>query len=109
MAGTKPPLRKLVALKRQRAEQVLLTVQSELVSLNRELASREASLAALDGGDDGLEARLLAHRNGHARRLIIEIRDCRERIVQKERDLLQARENLKRVFDSEERLRRQSL
>ena len=44
MAQKGPPLQKLVALKRQRAEQDLLSVQQELTALKADLQRLEAIL-----------------------------------------------------------------
>ena len=107
MAEKKPPLRKLVALKRQRAEQVLLGVQQELNALLDELQRLEEGLAAMDGQGGGIEVHFLSYEHGFVRRQIGEITACRARIVEKEHEYFAAREALKRVFDSEERLRRE--
>ena len=104
MAGRKPPLKQLVALKRQRAEQALLSEQQELSTLKAQLQTLERSLADLDGQAAGVGANLLAHEHGYVQRLIGEIDTCRVRITGKERDVLTAREALRRVFDSEQRL-----
>lgn len=107
MAGKKPPLRKLVALKRQRAEQVLLGVQQDLNALAAELRRLEESLAAMDGQGGGIESHILAFEHGFVQRQIGEINACRARILEKEQEYFAAREALKRAFDSEDRLRRE--
>lgn len=106
MAANKPPLKKLVALKRQRAEQHLLSVQQELTALMAELKRLEEQLAAMDGEGGGIDTHILAYEHGFDRRQTFAIAACRARITEKEAEYFAAREALKRAFDSEERLRR---
>lgn len=107
MAAQKPPLEKLVALKRQRAEQALLSVQQELSALMDELKRLEAELATLNGEGGGIESHILSYEHGYVQRQIGAIAACRVRIVEKEAEFFAAREALKRAFDSEDRLRRE--
>ena len=66
MAQKGPPLQKLVALKRQRAEQDLLSVQQELTALKTDLQRLEADLAALNGEAGGIESHILSYEHGYA-------------------------------------------
>lgn len=107
MAESKPVLKKLVALKRQRAEQVLLGIQQEISALKLELAGLEERLLAMNGQGRGIEAQFLSYEHGYVQRLVSALGQCRTRIIRKETEMLAARESLKRAFDSEERLRRE--
>lgn len=107
MSAGKPPLKKLVALKRQRAEQALLSVQQELTALMAELKRQEDQLASMNGEGGGIESHILAYEHGFDRRQTFAIAACRARILEKEREYFAAREALKRAFDSEERLKRE--
>ncbi|KCZ50183.1 MULTISPECIES: hypothetical protein [unclassified Hyphomonas] len=108
MAQKGPPLQKLVALKRQRAEQDLLSVQQELTALKTDLQRLEADLAALNGEAGGIESHILSYEHGYAQRQTFAIQACRAKIAEKEAEFVAAREALKRAFDSEQRLRRES-
>ena len=107
MAAKKPPLRKLVGLKRQRAEQALLSVQQDLTALTAELKHLEQELATLDGEGGGIEVHLLSYEHGFLQRQAQSIAACRALILDKEAEYFAAREALKRAFDSEERLRKE--
>ena len=107
MVDKKPPLKKLVALKRQRAEQALLSVQQDLTALMAELKRLEQQLAAMDGEGGGIESHILAYEHGFDQRQVYAIAACRARIAEKEAEYFSAREALKRAFDSEDRLRRE--
>ncbi len=106
MAAKKPPLRKLVALKRQRAEQELLSVQQDLNALTAELRHLEQELSGLDGERGGIETHILSYEHGFLQRQVQSIAACRTRILEKEAEYFTAREALKKAFDSEDRLRR---
>jgi hypothetical protein len=107
LAATKPSLKKLVALKRQRAEQALLSVQQELTALMTELKRLEAEFATLNCEGGGIEAHILSYEHGFSQRQIWAIQACRAKISEKEGEYFTAREALKKAFDSEERLRRE--
>lgn len=107
MAEKGPPLKKLVALKRQRAEQNLLSIQQELTALMTELKRLETDLASLNGEAGGIETHILAYEHGFAQRQTWAIQACRAKIAEKEAEYASAREALKRAFNSEERLRRE--
>jgi chromosome segregation ATPase len=108
MAQKGPPLQKLVALKRQRAEQNLLSVQQELTALKTDLQRLETDLTSLNGEAGGIEAHILSYEHGYAQRQTLAIQACRAKITEKEAEFAAAREALKRAFDSEQRLRRES-
>ncbi|WP_321490737.1 hypothetical protein [uncultured Hyphomonas sp.] len=108
MAQKGPPLQKLVALKRQRAEQDMLSAQQELTALKTELKRLETDLAALNGEAGGIESHILSYEHGYAQRQTFAIQACRAKIAEKETDFTAARDALKRAFDSEERLRREA-
>ena len=57
MTGSRPKLLKLVALKRQKAEQSLAIVQTELRDLGKQLDALQEEFASADqaGGDDAFK------------------------------------------------------
>ncbi len=104
-AGT---LRKIVALKRQSAEQHVRAVQNDAERIEAALGVLRENLRALDEVRAGFDAHRLSEANGHARKLLADIRIADEALALKRADLHAAREALKRVFHSEERLTRAS-
>ena len=84
MAEKGPPLKKLIALKRQRAEQNLLSIQQELTALMTELKRLETDLASLNGEAGGIETHILAYEHGYAQRQTWAIQACRAKIAEKE-------------------------
>jgi uncharacterized protein (DUF3084 family) len=76
MAQKGPPLQKLVALKRQRAEQNLLSVQQELTALKTDLQRLETDLTSLNGEAGGIEAHILSYEHGYAQRQTLAIQAC---------------------------------
>ena len=106
MTTQRRTLVKLVVLKRQRAEQHLLSVQHELGLLQTELHRLEQQLDSMNGEGGGVESHMLSYEHGFDRRQITAIATCKARIAEQETAYLAARESLKRAFDSEERLRR---
>ncbi len=97
-------LRKIVALKRQSAEQRVRAIQIEADGIDADIAELTASLHALDETKAGFDALRLAEENGHARKLIADIRAGQAALIIKRAELHTAREALKHVFHSEERL-----
>lgn len=97
-------LKKIVALKRQSAEQRVRTLQIDADRIEAGIAALEASFQQLDALIGGFEAHRLAEENGHARKLLADIRAADAALQVKRIDLHEAREALKRVFHSEERL-----
>ena len=99
-------LLKLMVLKRQRAEQNLLSAQHELRVLQTELRELEQQFDSLNGEGEGIEAQILSYEHRFDRQQTIAIAECKNRLAEREVTYLAAREALKRAFDSEERLRR---
>lgn len=97
-------LRKIVALKRQSAEQHLRAIQMEADRIVSDIAQLNANLHALDEARAGFDALRLAEEHGHARKLISDIRAAEAALAIKRSELHEAREALKRAFHSQERL-----
>ena len=74
MAKQREVLRKIVALKRQSAEQHLRAVQMEVDRIVSDIAQLNADLHALDEARAGFDALRLAEEHGHVRKLIADIR-----------------------------------
>jgi prefoldin subunit 5 len=104
MALRKDALRKIVALKRQSAEQRVRALQLELEAIEATIADLTTSLKALDEGQSGIEASFLAQAHGHVARVIREIDAQKAALLVRRSELDAAREALKRVFHSQERL-----
>ncbi len=97
-------LRKIVALKRQSAEQHLRAVQLDVERIEAGIAALRDGLRAMDEVRAGFDAHRLAEENGHARKLIADFGAAETALVHKRSELHEAREALKRAFHSEERL-----
>jgi predicted nucleic acid-binding Zn-ribbon protein len=97
-------LQKLVALKRQRAEQRVQALQVELDAERARLAQAEANLRAVD--DPGLDfaARSLSLQQGRVDGLIASVKARQGDVSAAEARLVEAREALKWVMYSEDRL-----
>lgn len=106
MAETDRMLQKLVALKRQKAEQRVWALQQDLEKTEAALAELVRNLQATDNPALSFAACRLARQQGHVERVIAEIADLRVLISRKERELAEARDALRRTFHSEDRLRR---
>jgi hypothetical protein len=104
MAKQAQVLKRIVALKRQSAEQRVRALQIEAERIEAEIAGISRELAALDEVVAGLDAHVLAEQHGHARKLIDNRRAAEARLLAKRRDVREAQEALKRAFHSEERL-----
>jgi|JI10StandDraft_1071094.scaffolds.fasta_scaffold392036_1 prefoldin subunit 5 len=104
MAKQRDVLKKIVALKRQSVEQQVRALQIEVERIEAAIRKLAESLKAVDDLRAGFEALRLAEEHGHARKLISDIRAGEALLVLKRRELHEAREALKRVFHSEERL-----
>jgi len=104
MAKQRDVLRKIVVLKRQSAEQQVRALQIDVDRIESAIGALSASLQSIDEARAGFEALRLAEENGHARKLIGDIRAGEARLAVKSAELAAAREALKRVFHSEERL-----
>jgi len=97
-------LRKIVALKRQSAEQRVRALQIDLDRIEAGIAALKARFQEIDALKGGFEAHRLSEENGHVRKLLADIRAADAALYLKRTDLHAAREALKRVFHSEERL-----
>lgn len=104
MARQAQVLKRIVALKRQSAEQRVRALQIEAEGIEAEIAGITRELAALDEVASGIDAHILAEQHGHARKLIENRRAAEIRLAAKRRDVREAHEALKRAFHSEERL-----
>ncbi|MEZ5946714.1 MAG: hypothetical protein R3C04_07675 [Hyphomonas sp.] len=105
MAEKKVDLTKIVALKRQKAEQDFRAVQIEREQMSEEAERLAAALRALDDPGPDVDATILALRHGHVRKVMSDMAAGNAAAVQKDAELDEAREALKRAFDSEERLK----
>lgn len=97
-------LRKIVALKRQSAEQHLRAVQMDVDRIVSDIGQMHANLNAMDEVKAGFNALRLAEEHGYARKLIADIRKAEGLLAAKRSDLHEAREALKRAFHSQEQL-----
>ena len=105
MADTEATLAKLVALKRQRAEQRVFDLQQAVDDARAKLADLEARLVAMDADvDANMVARLLAFQQGHVEKLVADIKAQRGTITDAEAELEAARAELRSVFHSEDQL-----
>lgn len=104
MAAKKDVLQKIVALKRQIAEQHVHAVQLKVEKIEVSIKSLQTSLKTMDEGKAGIEAHLLAEAHGHVGRVIKDIATRRGELSRAQLELYDAREALKRVFHSQERL-----
>lgn len=97
-------LRKIVALKRQSAEQRVRAIEVEAGRIECEIMELKASLIGLDETKAGFDALRLAEENGYAHKLIADLCIRQSALAVVRAQLHEAREALKRVFHSEERL-----
>ncbi len=104
MPKQKDVLKKIVALKRQSAEQRVRALQTDVEQIEAAIAARIAGLQGLDDAKSGFDAHRLSEEHGHPPRLIAAIRAARAALTTKRAELHAAREALKHVFHSEERL-----
>lgn len=104
MARQKDALKKIVALKRQSAEQKVRALQIEVEQIEAAINALLASLDSAGQARFGYEALSLAATHGHVGKVLADVRQRREALVARREDLHLAREALKRVFHSEERL-----
>ena len=105
MADTEATLAKLVALKRQRAEQRVFDLQQAVDNAEARLVELSDRLSAMDADiDANMAARLLAFQQGHVEKLVADIRAQRRTIVDAEAELDAARAELRSVFHSEDQL-----
>lgn len=105
MADPDRMLARLVALKRQQAEQRLWAAQQDLEATRTALTRLQSRLQAADGGE--VSARLIAYRQGHVEKLVADIAAQQERVASRQAALEEARESLKKALHSENQLRRE--
>ncbi|MCI4644712.1 MAG: hypothetical protein MRY64_08020 [Hyphomonadaceae bacterium] len=97
-------LKKLVALKRQKAEQRVLALQQVCGRAEMALAEAKANLRAADNPELDFTARSLALQGGRVEGLIAQVRARESAVSAAAKDLAEAREALKWVLYSEDRL-----
>lgn len=102
MSKQRDMLKKIVALKRQSAEQRVRALQINVDRIEAGIAALKVSFQELDALKDGFEAYRLSEESGHARKLLADIRAADAALHVERADLHEAREALKRVFYSEE-------
>ena len=103
MTGSRPKLLKLVALKRQKAEQSLAIVQTELRDLGKQLDALQEEFASADQAGGDVHA-MLSSRYGHSRRVLHDMDRKRSEIADAQQRFNAAREELKRILNSEDQL-----
>ncbi len=104
MAAKKDVLQKIVALKRQSAEQHVRMLQLDAERIEMSISALLTSLKSMDEGKAGIDAHLLAEAHGHVGKVIKDIAARRAELSRKQLEVHDAREALKRVFHSQERL-----
>jgi HPt (histidine-containing phosphotransfer) domain-containing protein len=104
MAAKKDALQKIVALKRQSAEQHVRLLQLEVERIEVSISALAVSLRSMDEGKAGIDAHRLAEANGYVGKVIKDIGARQAELSRKQSELHEAREALKRVFHSQERL-----
>ena len=97
-------LLKLVALKRQKAEQDLAIAQARLRTLQVGLANLQAQLEAADGSGRDFQSLSLSSRHGHVQRLLANAAEQCDLIEQAQVCVADAKENLKRILNSQDQL-----
>jgi hypothetical protein len=106
MARRKTDLRKIVSLRRQKAEQDYSIAQKELDRAGAEAQRLVETLSVLDASREDVASLLLSHQNGHVTKLVRDIDALQSSVSAKEAELQGVRNVLKRAFDSEDRLKR---
>lgn len=97
-------LQALVGIKRQKAEQDVLALQQDIRRIEDEIAQAGAALKAFDTASDTFDGASLARRHGAVERLVAEQRKKKGELAARQVDLEAAREALKRVMHSEDRI-----
>lgn len=106
MSKRKPDLQKIVSLKRQKAEQDHAIAQKELGRVGAEAQQLVKTLNDLDHQREDVRSLMMSHQNGHVTKLLRDIEALQSSVSEKEAELLDVRDVLKRAFDSEDRLKR---
>ena len=104
MTDPRTTLRKIAALKRQKAEQHFQTLQRGMNRLVATLRTLSTKLAAVDSSGDGDVLRILAHQRGHPQRLMARISEQSHMISDKKIELDLAREALKWAIYSQDQI-----
>ena len=106
MAGRKDVLPRIVALKRQKAEQDLAVLQARQRQFETRIKTLQEELAKADSSIADFQALRLASQNGHARRLLQEVDRVQADLAALAGPMHLAREALKRILNSEDQLAR---
>ena len=104
MADSDAVLEKLVALKRQRAEQHVLAIQQEVDAAEARLACLAESLKSADRDEVDFAVRKLSYQQGHIEKLLADMAAQRAVIAQKQEELARAQMELRKAFHSQDRL-----
>lgn len=97
-------LQTLVGIKRQKAEQDMLSLQMEVRRIEAEIAGIGENLKALDRTGEEYDGASLARRHGAVERMIAEMDRRKADLAARQSELETAREALKRVMHSEDRI-----
>jgi hypothetical protein len=97
-------LQTLVGIKRQKAEQDMLSLQMDVRRIEVEIAGIGENLKALDRTGEEYDGASLARRYGAVERMISEIDRLKTELAARQVDLEMAREALKRAMHSEDRI-----
>lgn len=106
MSRRKNVLPKLVALKRQQAEQDFYAARKDHEASEDEAGRLARALEALDAPGDDIELTILSLRFGHDRKLLADLESQDAETAQKRDVMDEAREALKRALNSEEQIRK---
>ena len=97
-------LQTLVGIKRQKAEQDMLSLQMDVRRIEVEIAGIGENLKALDRTGEEYDGASLARRYGAVERMIAEIDRRKTELAARQVDLEMAREALKCAMHSEDRI-----
>ncbi len=97
-------LKTLVGIKRQKAEQDMLILQQDVRRIEGEIAQISENLKALDRTGEEFDGSSLARRHGAVERMIAELSARKKALAARKTELDAAREALKRVMHSEDRI-----
>lgn len=97
-------LKTLVGIKRQKAEQEMWFLQQDVRRIEQEIVQIGENLKALDQTGDDFDGSSLARRHGAVERMIAEIGARKAALAARMQDLEAAREALKRVMHSQDRI-----
>lgn len=97
-------LQTLVGIKRQKAEQDTLILQQEVRRIEEEIAGIGENLKALDRTGDEFDGSSLARRHGAVERMIAQLSSRKDALAARRGELEAAREALKRVMHSQDRI-----